>query len=339
MDHRSCPRSPPPARADRPATSSRSPETPSRSRRARNPAAMRAARASPSRSRKCVAAETEGITCHGLRIRTAISPLFLLVLFLGPFRLERPTRAVTRAGRGRARAVYRASRESIHPGRAPKDRGGAIMPLVRSNDAPDSADPVRCAILQTDARPLPFFPPNRVSSDGSRPRGRSMDAVGALDPDPAADTASRLPLAPILAVSTALTRPFHPVSLAGPAPYSVWCRPPAHPVRMRQRTQGAPAEGSEGALTALGAPTAAIRARRSSTPTTSASTRGSLPPLPTLRDERDARQIKFHQPARFERSPPQRSASSSHRTAFSPPRTGTWVTAGSSARAEAPSSA
>jgi len=77
------------------------------------------------------------------------------------------------------------------------------MPLVRSNDAPDSADPVRCTILQTDARPLPFFPPNRVSSDGSRPRGRSMDAVGALDPDPAADTASRLPLAPILAVSTA----------------------------------------------------------------------------------------------------------------------------------------
>lgn len=113
------------------------------------------------------------------------------------------TRAVTRAGRGRARAVYRASREGIHPGRAPKDRGGAIMPLVRSNDAPDSADPVRCAILQTDARPLPFFPPNRVSSDGSRPRGRSMDAVGAIDPDPAADTASRLPLAPILAVSTA----------------------------------------------------------------------------------------------------------------------------------------
>lgn len=136
-----------------------------------------------------------------------------------------------------------------------------------------------------------------------------------------------------------LTRPFHPVSLAGPAPYSVWCRPPAHPVRMRQRTQGAPAEGSEGALTAPGAPTAAIRARRSSTPTTSASTRGSLPPLPTLRDERDARQIKFHQPARFERSPPQRSASSSHHPAFSPPNTGTWVTAGSSARAEAPSSA
>ena len=30
-----------------------------------------------------------------------------------------------------------------------------------------------------------------------------MDAVGALDPDPAADTASRLPLAPILDVSTA----------------------------------------------------------------------------------------------------------------------------------------
>lgn len=136
-----------------------------------------------------------------------------------------------------------------------------------------------------------------------------------------------------------LTRPFHPVSLAGPAPYSVWCRPPAHPVRMRQRTQGAPAEGSEGALTAPGGPTAAIRARRSSTPTTSASTRGSLPPLPTLRDERDARQIKFHQPARFERSPPQRSASSSHHPAFSPPNTGTWVTAGSSARAEAPSSA
>ena len=48
-----------------------------------------------------------------------------------------------------------------------------------------------------------FFPPNRVSSDGSRPRGRSMDAVGALDPDPAADTASRLPLVPILDVSTA----------------------------------------------------------------------------------------------------------------------------------------
>ena len=252
------------------------------------------------------------------------------------------TRAVTRAGRGRARAVYRASREGIHPGRAPKDRGGAIMPLVRSNDAPDSADPVRCA--------PPHDPSNRRLAHClfSRPTGfpRTGRALEAVRWTPSARS-TRIPrrIQPRDSHSLPssrfqrLTRPFHPVSLAGPAPYSVWCRPPAHPVRMRQRTQGAPAEGSEGALTAPGGPTAAIRARRSSTPTTSASPRGSLPPLPTLRDERDARQIKFHQPARFERSPPQRSASSSHHPAFSPPRTGTWVTAGSSARAEAPSSA
>ena len=252
------------------------------------------------------------------------------------------TRAVTRAGRGRARAVYRASREGIHPGRAPKDRGGAIMPLVRSNDAPDSADPVRCAPPHDPSNrrsPIAFFPAQpgflgRVAPsrpfDGRRRRARPGSRGGYSLATPTRSHPRRF---------QRLTRPFHPVSLAGPAPYSVWCRPPAHPVRMRQRTQGAPAEGSEGALTAPGGPTAAIRARRSSTPTTSASTRGSLPPLPTLRDERDARQIKFHQPARFERSPPQRSASSSHHPAFSPPRTGTWVTAGSSARAEAPSSA
>lgn len=276
-----------------------------------------------------------------------ITPLFprFFSWAVGPFQVREAntlTRAVTRAGRGRARAVYRASREGIHPGRAPKDRGGAIMPLVRSNDAPDSADPVRCA--------PPHDPSNRRLAHClfSRPTGfpRTGRALEAVRWTPSARS-TRIPrrIQPRDSHSLPssrfqrLTRPFHPVSLAGPAPYSVWCRPPAHPVRMRQRTQGAPAEGSEGALTAPGGPTAAIRARRSSTPTTSASTRGSLPSLPTLRDERDARQIKFHQPARFERSPPQRSASSSHHPAFSPPRTGTWVTAGSSARAEAPSSA
>jgi hypothetical protein len=344
VDHRSCPRSPPPARADRPANSSRSPGTPSRSRRARNPAAMRAARASPSRSRKCVAAETEGITCHGLRIRTAIalSPPFSHGSFLGPFQVREAntlTRAVTRAGRGRARAVYRASREGIHPGRAPKDRGGAIMPLVRSNDAPDSADPVRCAILQTDARPLPFFPPNRVSSDGSRPRGRSMDAVGALDPDPAADTASRLPLAPILAVSTAdaplsprVTRRSGAIfglvpSTGAPGPDAA-----AHP--------GSPGGGFGGSPYGPGGLLRRRYARDAAVHRLPVRPRADPSP-PSRRFETSEMRVKsnFTNPRASNDRPPRRSASSSHHPAFSPPRTGTWVTAGSSARAEAPSSA
>lgn len=133
-----------------------------------------------------------------------------------------------------------------------------------------------------------------------------------------------------------LTRAVYPASLAGPAPYSVWCRPPVH--RLTMRTLEAPAEGSGAARTAAGAHTAAIRARRSSTPTTSASTlRSSLPPDASRAKMRVA--LNFNPPVHPPRSITPEIASRPNRTRLVPALTGTWVTAGSSARAAAPSSA
>ena len=173
------------------------------------------------------------------------------------------------------------------------------MPLVRSNDAPDSADPVRCASPPCfKPSSMLFFPPN----PGFPRTSRALEASRGERTAHQARIRRRISPhhlgSPPSSRHRSLTRAVFPASLAGPAPYSVWCRPPVH--RLTMRTLEAPAEGSGAARTAAGARTAARRARRSSTPTTSASTRGSLPPLPTLRDERDARQIKFHQPARFE---------------------------------------
>jgi len=205
------------------------------------------------------------------------------------------------------------------------------MPLVRSNDAPDSADPVRCA-SQPSFKPssVLFFPPNRVflgrgerafeASHGERTshqaRIRRWISPHHLGSPPSSRHRS-------------LTRAVYPASLAGPAPYSVWCRPPVH--RLTMRTLEAPAEGSGAARTAAGAHTAAIRARRSSTPTTSASTlRSSLPPDAKMRVALNSNPPRSITPE---------IASRPNRTRLVPALTGTWVTAGSSARAAAPSSA
>ena len=187
-------------------------------------------------------------------------------------------------------------------------------------------------------RPLPFFPPNRVSSDGSRPRGRSMDAVGALDPDPAADTASRLPLAPILAVSTAdaplsprVTRRSGAIfglvpSTGAPGPDAA-----AHP--------GSPGGGFGGSPYGPGGSYGGDT-RETQQYTDYQCVHARISPLPPDASRRARCASNQISPTRALRTtPPRRSASSSHHPAFSPPRTGTWVTAGSSARAEAPSSA
>ena len=81
------------------------------------------------------------------------------------------------------------------------------MPLVRSNDAPDSADPVRCASPPRSNRRQCFFSrPTGFSSDGSRPRSLPRRANGASGPYPAADIASSPRVASVLAPSVADAR-------------------------------------------------------------------------------------------------------------------------------------
>ena len=82
------------------------------------------------------------------------------------------------------------------------------MPLVRSNDAPDSADPVRCASPPCfKPSSMLFFPAQPgFSSDESRPRSLPRRANGAPGPYPAADIASSPRVASVLAPSVADAR-------------------------------------------------------------------------------------------------------------------------------------
>ena len=211
------------------------------------------------------------------------------------------------------------------------------MPLVRSNDAPDSADPVRCASPPCfKPSSMLFFPPN----PGFPRTSRALEASRGERTAHQARIRRRISPhhlgSPPSSRHRSLTRAVFPASLAGPAPYSVWCRPPVH--RLTMRTLEAPAEGSGAARTAAGAHTAATRARRSSTPTTSASTlRSSLPPDASRAKMRVA--LNFNPPVHAPRSITPEIASRPNPTRLFPAQTGTWATAGSSARAAAPWSA
>ena len=260
-------------------------------------------------------------------------------IFLSPATTPGPERGAHLTTRGNARlgGLSRVSRGHSPRSRPEGLRRGDHAPRQEQRRAGQrrSSEVRVSALLQTVVNA--FFPAQPgFSSDESRPRSLPRRANGAPGPYPAAGIASSPRVSPPSSRHRSLTRAVFPASLAGPAPYSVWCRPPVH--RLTMRTLEAPAEGSGAARTAAGAHTAATRARRSSTPTTSASTlRSSLPPDASRAKMRVA--LNFNPLVHAPRSITPEIASRPNPTRLFPAQTGTWATAGSSARAAAPWSA
>ena len=213
------------------------------------------------------------------------------------------------------------------------------MPLVRSNDAPDSADPVRCASPPCfKPSTMLFFPPNRVSSDESRPRSLPRRANGAPGPYPAADIASSPRVASVLAPSVADARRLSRITRRSGAIFGLVPSTGAPPHDAHPGSPGGGFGGSSyGGGGSYGGDT-----RETQQYTDYQCVRSPvLPQLPTLRARWPcavALNCNGRPSARLAPIAPE-IASRPTPTRLFPARTGTWVTAASSARAAAPWSA